>query len=103
MNSGDTNGWRACGSRHADLTRKLFDEIRTWLAAGVQGTTIHAGLQRNHGYTGSYCAVKRMLRRLATERGVATTTILDFAPGDVVQVDFGAGPVLTVEGIAGRT
>lgn len=79
------------------------EQVREWLAAGVQGTTIHAALQRNHGYAGSYCAVKRMLRHLAAERSVATTTILDFAPADAAQVDFGAGPVLTVEGIAVRT
>ncbi|MCM3356255.1 IS21 family transposase, partial [Bacillus halotolerans] len=47
--------------------------------------------------------MKRMLRHLAAERSVATTTILDFAPADAAQVDFGAGPVLTVEGIAVRT
>lgn len=79
------------------------EQVSEWLAAGVQGTTIHAALQRNHGYTGSYCAVKRMLRRLGAERGVATTTILDFAPADAAQIDFGAGPVLTAEGIAVRT
>ena len=42
------------------------EQVREWLAAGVQGTTIHAALQRNHGYTDSYDAVKRMLRRLAS-------------------------------------
>lgn len=73
------------------------EQVREWFAAGVQGTTIHAALQRNHGYTGSYDAVKRMLRRLAAERGVKATTILEFAPSDAAQVDFGAGPVLTHE------
>ena len=74
------------------------EQIRSWAAAGVQGTTIHAALQRNHGYTGSYDAVKRMLRRLAAERHPAgTTTILEFAPADAAQVDFGAGPVLRHE------
>jgi len=44
------------------------EQVREWFTAGVQGTTIHAALQRNHGYAGSYEAVKRMLRRLAAER-----------------------------------
>ena len=79
------------------------EQIRGWLAAGVQGTTIHAALRRNHGYTGSYSAVRRMVGHLAAERGVAATTILEFAPADAVQVDFGAGPVLSVEGIEVRT
>lgn len=73
------------------------EQIRGWQAAGVQGTTIHSALQRNHGYTGSYSAVRRMVRQLAAEQGVAATTILDFAPTDAAQVDFGAGPVLTHE------
>jgi hypothetical protein len=60
------------------------DQVREWLAAGVQGTTIHAALQRNHGYTGSYDAVKRMLRRLAAERVVKATTILEFPPADLI-------------------
>ncbi|EDT38410.1 IS21 family transposase [Burkholderia ambifaria] len=79
------------------------EQIRSWLAAGVQGTTIHAALRRNHGYTGGYSAVRRMVGHLAAERGVAATTILEFAPADAVQVDFGAGPVLSVEGIEVRT
>ncbi|MEM5405612.1 hypothetical protein [Paraburkholderia unamae] len=79
------------------------EQIRGWLAAGVQGTTIHATLRRNHGYTGSYSAVRRMMVHLAAERGVAATTILEFAPADAVQVDFGAGPVIGVDGINLRT
>ncbi|RQQ81897.1 IS21 family transposase, partial [Burkholderia stagnalis] len=46
------------------------EQIRAWSTAGVQGTTIHAALQRNHGYTGSYSAVRRALQHLAAERGV---------------------------------
>ncbi|MEM5389606.1 hypothetical protein VSR68_39580 [Paraburkholderia phymatum] len=70
------------------------DVVRGWFDAGVQGTTIFSALERNHGYTGSYSAVRRFLLHLKAERGVRATTILDFAP---VQVDFGAGPVLTHE------
>ncbi|MFP4897145.1 hypothetical protein [Paraburkholderia sp. EG304] len=61
------------------------EQVRNWAAAGVQGTTIHAALQRNHGYTGGYDSVKRMLRRLAAERGVNVTTILDFEIADAAQ------------------
>ncbi|WP_230945552.1 hypothetical protein [Burkholderia pseudomultivorans] len=53
------------------------EQIRAWYPAGVQDTTIQAALQRNHGYTDSYSAVRRALQHLAAERGVATTTILD--------------------------
>ena len=73
------------------------DLIRSWFDAGVQGTTMYGALRRNHGYTGSYSAMRRFLIHLKAERGVAATTILDFAPGEAMQVDFGAGPVLIHE------
>lgn len=79
------------------------EQIRNWIAADVQGTTIHAALKRNHGYTGSYSAVRRMLQHLSAERGIKATTILEFAPADAAQVDFGAGPVLTIDGISLKT
>lgn len=69
-------------------------QIERWLAAGTQGTTIHAALCRNHGYTGSYSAVRRFVQALSASRPPATTMRLDFAPGDAVQVDFGAGPIV---------
>jgi len=65
-------------------------QVLAWHAAGIQGTTIHKALQRNHGYAGSYSAVRRFLQGL--EQTPAATVILDFAPGDAAQVDFGAGP-----------
>ncbi|NRO99773.1 hypothetical protein GWC77_28580, partial [Paraburkholderia sp. NMBU_R16] len=43
-------------------------------------------LQRNHGYTGSYSAVRRFLTHLRAERGARATTILEFAPADAAQV-----------------
>ncbi|CAE6873414.1 hypothetical protein R69746_08602 [Paraburkholderia aspalathi] len=73
------------------------EQIRDWHDAGVQGTTIHHALKRNHGYTGSYSAVRRILLGLRAERGVAATTILEFAPAEAAQVDFGAGPALPHE------
>jgi transposase len=80
------------------------DLLQGWFDADVQGTTIFSALQRNHGYTGSYSAVRRFLLHLKAERGVTATTILEWAPADAVQVDFGAGPVLTHEsGIALKT
>lgn len=49
------------------------EQITRWFEAEVQGTTIHSALKRNHGYTGSYSAVRRFLTHLAGERGVTAT------------------------------
>lgn len=70
------------------------EEITRWIADGVQGTTIHAALIRNHGYTGSYSAVRRFLQAHAATQLPDSTMRLDFAPGDAAQVDFGAGSIL---------
>jgi transposase len=68
-------------------------QVEAWHAAGVQGTTIHQALVRNHGFTGSYSAVRRFLQGIRS-RAPAATVILSFAPGEAAQVDFGAGPRL---------
>jgi transposase len=69
-------------------------QIERWIEAGTQGTTIHAALCRNHGYAGSYSAVRRFLQGYAASRPPITTMRLDFAAGDAVQVDFGSGPLI---------
>lgn len=76
------------------------DRVVQWYEAGIQGTTIHSALVRQHGFTGSYSAVRRFLQQLAAERPPAATCRLAFAPGEAAQVDraadrFGAGPLLT--------
>jgi len=69
--------------------------VHRWFEAGVQGRAIHAALRREHGFTGSYSAVVRMLRTLRAEQPPEVTVRLSFAPAEAAQVDFGAGPVLT--------
>jgi len=68
--------------------------VAHWLAANVGGKAIHAALVREHGYSGSYSAVARMLVALRGEQPVDVTVRLSFEPGDAAQVDFGAGPTL---------
>ena len=69
-------------------------QIQAWVAEGIDGTTIHRALVRNHGFTGSYSAVRRFLQSLPNDQAKATV-ILDFAPGEAAQVDFGSGPRIT--------
>jgi transposase len=71
------------------------ERIGAWTEAGISGTAIHAALMRNHGFSGSYSAVRRMLTSIESARPPKATTILEFAPGEAAQVDFGAGPVIT--------
>ena len=67
------------------------EQIIAWKQAGINGTTIHQALMREHGFTGSYSAIRRFVQGLELSTPAATVP-LDFAPGEAAQVDFGAGP-----------
>jgi transposase len=73
----------------------LREVVQHWFVAGVQGRAIHAALKREHGFTGSYSAIVRMLRGMKAAQPPEATVRMAFAPADAAQVDFGAGPVLT--------
>lgn len=66
-------------------------QVTAWWDAGIQATTIHQALVREHGFSGSYFAVQRFVKALGVSRPKATV-ILEFAPGEAAQVDFGRGP-----------
>jgi len=69
-------------------------QIERWATQGVGGVAIHAALAREHGYRGSYSAVRRMLAGIRSSLPPETTVPLYFAPAEAAQVDFGAGPFL---------
>ncbi len=71
------------------------EQVTKWHAAGIQGTTIHATLARNHGYTGSYSSMHRFLSQLTSLQQPDVPLRLTFKPAEAVQVDFGAGPLIT--------
>ena len=68
------------------------EQVANWHAAGIQGTTIHATLARNHGYAGSVSAVYRFVHQLVLDAPEDVTLRLEFKPAEAAQVDFGAGP-----------
>jgi transposase len=82
-------------ARSTISTAEPYRELITrWAEQGVNGVVIHAALCREHGYSGSYSAMRRMLGALAAARPPGATVRLQFAPGEAAQVDFGAGPKL---------
>jgi transposase len=68
--------------------------VARWVEQRVNGVAIHAALKREHGYTGSYSSVYRMLKAIGANRPPDATVPLVFEPGEAAQVDFGAGPIL---------
>jgi transposase len=81
----------------AEVHREL---VSRWLDQGVSGVAIHAALCREHGYSGSYSAIYRLIQSLG-DRTPDATVPLSFAPAEAAQVDFGAGPIL-IDPAAGR-
>lgn len=73
------------------LVEPYSNEVKEWWKQGIDGTTIHQALIRKFGFTGSYSSVRRFLQ-LLKESNPQATTILEFEPGEAVQVDFGKGP-----------
>lgn len=68
------------------------EQVEKWCQQGIQASTIHAALSREHGFSGSYDAVQRFVKKVRDNLSFRVTTILDFKPGECAQVDFGAGP-----------
>ena len=68
--------------------------LSAWVEQGVSGTAIHAALRRQHAWSGSYSAVRRLLADIRSNLPPETTCRLEFEPGEAAQVDFGAGPTL---------
>ena len=70
------------------------EDVLTWHQQGIPISTIRQALARKHGYTGSVHALHRFIRRAAPATPAATV-MLDFAVGEMAQVDFGSGPLIT--------
>ncbi len=85
-------------ARRARSTISSAEPYRTlverWAAQSVGGVAIHSALCREHGYRGSYSAVRRMLAGIRSSLPPDLTVPLTFAPAEAAQVDFGAGPFL---------
>jgi transposase len=73
------------------LTQPHEKKIKTWVNQGVQATTIFQALVEQFGFTGSYSSVRRKVQKIR-DKNPKASCVLDFAPGEAAQVDFGTGP-----------
>jgi transposase len=83
------------------VSRSQCERWREWiepgLATGLTAQRIYQDLVGDHGYTGSYDAVKRFARRWRQTKPVPFVR-LEVAPGQEAQVDFGQGAWVLVDG-----
>lgn len=84
---------RAPKTSSSSLVLPHADEVRSWWEQGISGVVIHQALQRKYGFAGHYSSVRRFLQGLEAAHPKATM-VLEFAPGEAAQVDFGSGPKL---------
>lgn len=56
--------------------------VRQRIEQGVSGTAIHLALQRGHGWSGSYSAVRRLVADIRQDLPQEVTCRLEFAPGE---------------------
>ena len=79
-------GRRAVKPTSVSLVEPFRALVLKWWNEGIQGTTIHAALVRDHGSRGSYSSVRRFL---AGVEGAypRVTTVLECEPRTFVTVD----------------
>ncbi len=70
------------------------DFIELSLGQGRNAMAIWQDLMASHGFTGNYQAVKRYVRKLRGKQTPQVRAVIVTAPGEEVQVDYGAGPMV---------
>jgi transposase len=85
---------KAPNPTQVSLTQPHEERIETWVGQGIQSTTIYRALAEQFGFAGSYSSVRRRVQKIHA-RNPEASCVLEFAPGEAAQVDFGTGPIIT--------
>jgi transposase len=70
------------------------EAIEVGLSRGRNAMAIYQDLVDVHGFTGSYESVKRFVRKLRGTQSPQASVVIETAPGEEAQVDYGAGPMV---------
>ena len=77
-------------------------EIKDWLHQGITSIVIYNTLVRKHGFRGSYYCVQRFAYKIKKQEKILNAScVLEFAPGEAAQLDFGKGLDL-IDGVTGE-
>ncbi len=82
----------SAGARSA--SEPFREEIESALSKGRNAKAIWQDLVDTRGFSGSYQSVKRFLRNLRGKSWPEACTVIETAPGEELQVDYGSGPLV---------
>jgi hypothetical protein len=85
-----------CPSRSplASACEPYREIIESALAKGRNATAIFQDLVDGHGFAGKYASVKRFIRKLRGSAAPEARVVIQTAPGEEAQVDYGTGPMV---------
>jgi transposase len=89
--------WSACGpqpSRSASASAPFRDAIELGLSHGRNAMAIWQDLVDTCGFTGSYQSVQRFILKLRPGNSPEACAVIETAPGEECQVDYGTGPMV---------
>jgi transposase len=70
------------------------DAIEVGLGRGRNAKAIWQDLVDCHGFTGAYQSVRRFVRKLRRRQVPEACAVIETAPGEELQVDYGSGPMV---------
>jgi transposase len=90
----DSGALKAASEPTASTSEPYRELIEAGLSKGRNATSIWQELVDRHGFTGSYESVKRYARKLRGTQSPEACGIIETAPGEESQVDYGTGPMV---------
>ncbi len=81
-------------SPSASACEAYRDAIEAALSLGRNAKVIWQDLVDAHGFAGSYQSVRRFVSHLRGSQLPAARVVIETAPGEELQVDYGAGPMI---------
>jgi transposase len=91
--SGDVPDQEPAPPRSASACAVHRDAIELGLARGRNAMAIWQDLVDTRGFTGDYQSVKRFVRKLLGSPSKQACAVIQTAPGEEAQVDYGTGPM----------
>jgi transposase len=70
------------------------EQVEQAVALGRNAMSVWQQLVDQHGYTGSYQSVRRFVRSLSGGTAAEACAVIETAPGEEAQVDYGTGPMV---------